>query len=87
VEERTDRAVDQLVAGLDAHRTGDDEEERRLPHGVVAERLAWPQLDEDGPLGALPRMKHHRRPRAVRCLDLGKPPMPHEWAFPAPVWR
>jgi hypothetical protein len=72
---------------LDARRPVEHEEQRRLLHAVIAERLAGAQLDEDGPLGAFPRVQDDGRPRTLRCLDLGKPPMAHEWGLPAPDER
>ncbi len=77
VKERTGVAGDRLVAGRDAYRPVEHEQERGLLDAVLAECLAGLQLDEDGPLGPLLRMEDDRRPRAVRCLDLGKPPVTH----------
>jgi len=67
LEERPGLAVERLVAGVDTDRPVEDDEERRLLHRVVAERLPGAQLDEDGPLGALLRVEDDgdRAPRGV----------------------
>ena len=85
VEERPGVRLDRLAGGFDAQRSVEHEEERGLLHAVVAERLAGAELDEDGPLGAFPRVQDDGRPRTVRRLDLGKPPMAHGLALPAPA--
>ena len=85
MEERPGVAADRLSAGRDAHRPVEDKEERGLLHAVVAERLAGAELDEDGPLGAFPRVQDDGRPGTVRRLDLGEPPMAHGLALPAPA--
>src|SRR5262249_23005992 len=85
VEERSRVAVDPLVADPDADVHVDDEQEGRLLDPVVTERLTGLQLDEHGPLGALLRMQDRGRPRTVRRLDVGKPPVAHERSFPAPA--
>ena len=77
MKERAGVPVHRFVGRLNAHVPVEDEEQRRLLDAVVAERLTGTQLDQDGPLGALPRVEDDRRPRAVRCLDLGKSPVPH----------
>jgi hypothetical protein len=85
VEERLALRVDGLAAGLDVHRAVEHEQQRGLLHAMVAERLAGPQLDQHRPLRAVSRVQHGRRPRTVRYLDLGQPPVTHEQAFPAPA--
>ena len=85
VEERPRDTLDRFVGGFDTHRSVEHEQQCGLLDAVLAESLAAAQLDEDGPLGAILRVQDGGRPRTVRGLDLGQPPVTHERAFPAPA--
>jgi hypothetical protein len=83
VDERSGYGVHGIVARLDTHFSVYDEQERGLLHAVVAERLAGAQSDEDGALGAVPRMEDDGRPGAVRGLDLLELPVAHMHPLPS----
>ncbi len=82
MEELTGTGVDRLVTCVDAHDPVDDDEHCRLPHLMLAERLAGAELDQDDALGPIARVDDDGRPRPVRRLDLVELPVTHDGAVP-----
>jgi hypothetical protein len=78
VEQLARAGIDRLVGGIDPHGAVDDDEHSRLPHLMLAERLAGAQLDEDDALGSVAGVDDDGRPHPVRRLDLIEFPVAHE---------
>ena len=86
LEELAGAGIDRLVAGLDADRPVEHEDESRLLHTVISERLTGFEPDEDDTPDAVRGMQDDGRPCAVWRLDLGKAPVTHREAS-SRTWR